>query len=181
LVEFGRESGIIPIANFHTKLNKSKNIMKTWEIIGQSMPSRHQMEACGVKIFDRSCAVRLIEKLQSADSTLVEGKIYKLVGIAGSEFKPAERSNRNVLRVAKERGYVIPPAEIAGLIALQVPIADFGAEQVVIMHNVVGRDFQSRLYFIVRDNVQYIDTCSSFDSDVWQLENDIIFIFLAPL
>lgn len=122
--------------------------------------------------------------LRDAAFTTTTGTVYDLVVIKGEEFETdAARTNEAIRVLAKSRGYLTPPIEVAPLLRESITdkeIEEMGLYALIVMHEpVAGAGGDPRLLGVGRhDGGQWLCAWRGRPQSQW--DRDYGFVFLAP-
>ncbi len=125
-----------------------------------------------------------MQVLRKKDFIPTKGTKYKPVVIFGKEIEEdSERTTENIRKIAKDRGYITPPAELAPLLREKISdkeIEEMGVWALIVMHEPIKDSGGNPKLLLLdrRDDGQWLDTCNDYPGRRWDREDG--FVFLAP-
>lgn len=161
-------------------VNKAKELWKSITSVGKTGEEWiTRLESNGFRVGDYAKKL-----LRNAAVTTTTGTVYDLVVIKGEEFPTdAARTNEAIRALAKSRGYLTPPIEVAPLLRESITdkeIEEMGLYALIVMHEpVADADGGLRLLGVDRrDGGRWLFAFFGSPQCLWFRDDG--FVFLAP-
>lgn len=132
-------------------------------------------------IFDFKVTKYACQILRSDDCIFTNGVKYRPVVIFGEEMlSDAERTTENIRRIAKERGYLTPPAELGPILRQVISnyqMGEMGLKILMVMHKPINdlEGLPSLFFLNDKGSLHAIDDILDF-----RFNEKCGFVFLAP-